>query len=413
MVLRGGIRGNGKQLARYLVTQGENEHIEILEVNGRTHANSQYLYDMLSDWQSLSELSKSDKGLYHAVINPAYVEDKHTDWQRAADILAEQLGFNDQPRAIVLHEKKGKLHGHVVWQRYDVANEKLVDNTYSRYAQDRARKVMEREFNHTPTAHRNPHRPELKIAMTELWKKTKTGKEFLAEVRKSGYMIAAGSGRNPYVVVDENGHSFNLPRYITGVNVKPIRERLRHETMLGEKEAIIEMRRLKETGGNSGKSGKAQSDTTTQTHARKMAFIENTFDIAAKPQAPKEREELKQEFKQNATDTTQEIQDKNKLVKDFALNRNEAMQSQAEKEQRKKRLLEEQKRIEERKRNRKGKHLSIAIAFMIRLFMGNAQPITPHEPIKQIHYLWDKTAIDRMHSKTINTPKKSIAYVIG
>jgi hypothetical protein len=75
MVIRGRIRGNGKQLAAYLLSQGDNEHIEILDVDGKEGANDNDLHRILATMSLTSELTKSDKGLYHVQINPAYGED--------------------------------------------------------------------------------------------------------------------------------------------------------------------------------------------------------------------------------------------------------------------------------------------------------------------------------------------------
>ena len=38
-------------------------------------------------------------------------------WQRAVDRLEEKLGLTGQPRAVVMHEKLGREHIHVVWGR--------------------------------------------------------------------------------------------------------------------------------------------------------------------------------------------------------------------------------------------------------------------------------------------------------
>ena len=59
---------------------------------------------------------------YQASLNPEIDDRTLTpeEWAKAADILEAKLGFENLPRAIVLHEKEGREHIHVVWQRFDI-----------------------------------------------------------------------------------------------------------------------------------------------------------------------------------------------------------------------------------------------------------------------------------------------------
>jgi hypothetical protein len=246
MVIKGNSRGNGRQLARHLLAPGDNEAIRILDIDNQLHPDDEELHNALLDMSASVELSKGSKGLYHAVINPDTAASHlmtDNDWLFAADILGRELGLEQQRRAIVLHTKKGRIHAHVVWERYDLEQKKLVSDSFSRLAQDRARKEMEAVFNHKPTPHRNKHRPELKAALTRLWQQTATGPEFITAATAQGYLIATGSGRSAFMVVDSTGRSFDLTRQLQGVRVKEVRQRLSNETLLGEKQAIEQVRR--------------------------------------------------------------------------------------------------------------------------------------------------------------------------
>ena len=258
MVIRGNTRGNGKQLAQYLTSGEANENVQILDVAGRLKAKADYLHQTLQVMSLTSELTKSQKGLYHAQINPAYSEDRkmsEKDWLKAADILGQELGLQEQRRVIVLHTKKGRTHAHVVWERYDHKTGKVISDSFSRLAQDRARKEMERVFEQAPTPHRNQHRPELKEALTTLWNETETGKDFVQAVHDNGYLLAEGVPRHPFMVVDENGRSFDLVRQLKGVRIKEVRQRLRHEKLIPEKEAIEIMRQKQEGSSDTKQSG--------------------------------------------------------------------------------------------------------------------------------------------------------------
>lgn len=71
MVIRGNARGNGRQLASYLLAQKDNEGIRILDIDGQTNPDPKDLHRALFTMDISSELTKSEKGLYHAQINPA------------------------------------------------------------------------------------------------------------------------------------------------------------------------------------------------------------------------------------------------------------------------------------------------------------------------------------------------------
>ncbi|MEZ0611356.1 relaxase/mobilization nuclease domain-containing protein [Fibrella sp. WM1] len=266
MVIRGNIRGNGAQLAQYLLGEGGNERIQLLEVDGREDASEHYLHQTLLSMSLTAQLSRTDKGLYHAQINPAYSEDRRMsteDWQRAADILGHELGLSEQRRVIVLHTKKNRTHAHVVFERYDHQTGKVIDNRFSRLAQDRARKEMERVFEHAPTPHRNQHRPELKDLLTTLWQENQTGQAFINAVHDNGYLLAHGVPRHPFMVVDENGRSFDLVRQLKGIRIKEVRQRLRDLPLLPEKEAIQIMRERQESTSNATSGQRPQVDVTT------------------------------------------------------------------------------------------------------------------------------------------------------
>lgn len=168
MIIRGRTRGNGSQLASYLLSQIDNDNVRVFDIKGTTHLDDLRL--SLLEMSLTCELTKSNKGLYHAQINPAYGEDKQMsreDWLKAADILETELKLNDQKRVIILHEKKDRIHAHVVWERYNHESGKMISDSYSRLAQDRARKAMELEFHHHRTSDRTNKKEVTKQPMKE------------------------------------------------------------------------------------------------------------------------------------------------------------------------------------------------------------------------------------------------------
>ncbi|MBD2699478.1 hypothetical protein IC229_02430 [Spirosoma sp. BT702] len=317
MVIRGGTRGNGKQLAHYLTSGEANERVQIVDVAGRMNAKADYLHQTLQSMSLTSELTKSQKGLYHAQINPAYSEDRNMsekDWLKAADILGNELGLQEQRRVIVLHTKKGRTHAHVVWERYDHKRGRVISDSFSRLAQDRARKEMERVFEHTPTPHRNQHRPELKEALTSLWHQTETGKEFVKAVHDNGYLLAEGVPRHPFMVVDENGRSFDLVRQLKGIRIKDVRQRLRHEKLIPEKEAIELMRQKQEGGSEASQAGHDQEKAKRTAGA----FWDNKQELtleSAEAQSQKRMKDLAESFIASGQTMTEEAKQSSDIEK--------------------------------------------------------------------------------------------------
>jgi len=177
------------------------------------------------------ELSRrTKKGLYHVVINPdpeASRQMTAADWHRAADILEAETGFTGQKRIMVLHEKKGRLHMHVVWERWDWDNSRVISNKNSRYAQNRARKQMEIEFGHRRTQDINTEKRELRKLATRLWQLHPAGRDFIKALADHGYTVCRSDGPRPIVVVNRHGLSFDLVRPIRGAITKDVQERLK------------------------------------------------------------------------------------------------------------------------------------------------------------------------------------------
>jgi hypothetical protein len=197
------------------------------------------LIEGFRDWQILTEGTKQGRdGLYHAEISPApeYADTMTPgQWKRAADILGEELGLQNQPRAIVLHGgTDGRKHMHIVWQRTDVDTMKVIPDAYNYVAHEKASHRMELEFGHefVPGKHakrdrkRQPKFPRQKLTQAEdqyqkrtglskderikqitaLHATADSGAAFKAALEDAGYILA--KGERGYIIVDEmGGHS--------------------------------------------------------------------------------------------------------------------------------------------------------------------------------------------------------------
>lgn len=242
-MIKGKIRGNGSQLATYLLDEKRNGKVTVFDIQGTSQKRD--LKKSLIEMSLTSELTKTDKGLYHAQINPRPDEDKlmtRQDWLWAAELLENELGFDKQKRIMVMHEKKGRIHMHVAWERYNHETGKMISNRHSRYAQNRARIEMEKEFKHLRTPDKNLERPELRKILSEVWARQGTGNAFVSALGHYGYTVARSEGRRSLTVINSAGRSFDLVRETNGAKTKEMRERLKGIHLPNDKEVIESIR---------------------------------------------------------------------------------------------------------------------------------------------------------------------------
>ena len=247
MIIKGKSRTNARQLAAYLQRLGKNERVEILE-HRSPHAT---LSESFQDWEILAAATQGQKSVYHAQISPdARYAMTPQQWERAADVLEEELGLQGHPRAIVLHEKDGRVHIHVVWQRTDIETMTLVSDSWNYLAHEKASKALEMEFGHelVPGKHdkrdreKQPEFPraetthdewqqaertglspgERKEQITALFQQCDSGQAFTAALAEQGYILAQGDRRD-YVLVDPAGEVHSLGRQIKDLKAKELR----------------------------------------------------------------------------------------------------------------------------------------------------------------------------------------------
>jgi len=245
LIIKGKSRGGPKQLATHLLRADTNERVEVLELQ----SSASTLADAFREWQLIAEGTKGTRGLYHANIDPdARYTMTAEQWRRAVDVLERELGLDGQPRAVVLHEKQGRQHIHVVWQRTDIDTMTLVSDSRNYHAHERASLALENEFGHeiVPGKHakRDDSQPapqseinhaewqqaertgidprELKDQVTALYNASASGSLFQQTLDEAGLIIAKGDRRD-FVIVDEAGEVHSLARQIRGVTAKDLR----------------------------------------------------------------------------------------------------------------------------------------------------------------------------------------------
>lgn len=352
MVIKGRSRSNGAQLADYLLNSKGNDRAQVLEVRGTTRPND--LQRSLVEMSLSSELTKRGKlGLYHAQVNPAIGEDRPmtpADWLRAADILEQHLGFTGQKRAIVLHEKEGRLHGHVVWERYDHDTGKLRADGKNYEKHDKARAEIEQELSHERTPQRSEKEPADKDRLTELWQKNSNGSDFVKAAEQAGYYIAQGNDRRPFRVITPDGQSLDLVRQLDGIKTKEVRDRLQpiRSELLTEGEAVgLASLERDYTAKQQGKAQIVESDKSRElsdsqdrmqalkTHYKQQVEPEKeppkvysySFKIEQPPTLPRQPD------KKTQSDNSREISDSQDVAAAMLKQRQAARQERQRKEQ--------------------------------------------------------------------------------
>ena len=125
MILKGSQRSGAKALADHLMNDRDNDHVSCLELRD---FSSDQLHGALSEMHAISKATQCKQFMFSLSLNPPQDHiATEQDFLEAADRAEQHLGLTDQPRAIVMHEKEGRRHAHVVWSRIDVDEMKAIN----------------------------------------------------------------------------------------------------------------------------------------------------------------------------------------------------------------------------------------------------------------------------------------------
>lgn len=246
MIIKGTSRSGPLGLAAHLGNAEKNERVQLLETHGTV---AEDLRGALIEMDAYAMGTRCQKPLYHAAISP---EPPHrlTAEQRieAIDALERKLGLDGHARVVVLHEKEGREHLHVVWTRIDIHWMRSVSDSHNFRKHEEVARDLERRFGHDRVqgAHheregakrpdRTPSRSELrqeertgikgkdvKAEVTAAFRSSDGAGSFRASLADNGYVLALGDRRD-YVIVDRAGGIHSLARRLDGVKAAQLRE---------------------------------------------------------------------------------------------------------------------------------------------------------------------------------------------
>src|SRR5579863_8562363 len=144
MIINGGSRSNAQFFAKHLTNADENERVTLVEIRNLAALS---IAEAFREMEAIAMGTQCTNYFYHANINPLSNETlTQQQWSRAIDVLEENLWLTGHARFIVEHEKKGRVHRHVVWLRIDVNRMRAVEMTDDYEKHQAIARQLEREF---------------------------------------------------------------------------------------------------------------------------------------------------------------------------------------------------------------------------------------------------------------------------
>lgn len=244
MILKASARGGGQDLAAHLLRLDENEHVLVHELRGFAADD---LRGAFKEAEAVSRGTKCGQYLFSLSLSPpesACISAE--EFGRTIEDAEARLGLEDQPRAIVFHEKEGRRHAHCVWSRIDADTmtarpvpffkRKLIDLSRDLYLQHgwKMPNGLAHPGGRDPTnftlaewqqAKRLGQDPRwLKSVLQKCWAASDDGRSFARALGEHGFFLAKGDRRS-FVVVGHDNEVHSLPRSL-GLKTKEVRARL-------------------------------------------------------------------------------------------------------------------------------------------------------------------------------------------
>lgn len=244
MILKAKERGDAPQLARYLLTMRDNDHVELHDVRGFV---SDDLNAAFHEADAIARGTRCKNYLFSISLNPPEGAEVPTKaFEQAIEDIERKLGLEDQPRAIVFHEKDGRRHAHVVWSRIDSARMRAINmphfktklrdvsrQLFLKHGWDMPRGLEDRRLrdplNFTREEWQQARRAgldpkELKAVFRKAWEASDNRASFEQALKERGFRLAQGDRRG-FVAIDYRGEVYAVARY-AGVKTKDVAAKL-------------------------------------------------------------------------------------------------------------------------------------------------------------------------------------------
>ncbi|MFQ6550671.1 relaxase/mobilization nuclease domain-containing protein [Aestuariibius sp. 2305UL40-4] len=125
MILKGSQRSGAVRLAAHLLNDQDSDHVQVTELRGFVARD---LEGAFREAHAISKDTRCSQFLFSLSLNPPLeAEVSEEAFRKAADDAGQRLGLQDQPRALIFHEKEGRRHAHVVWSRINADSLKAIN----------------------------------------------------------------------------------------------------------------------------------------------------------------------------------------------------------------------------------------------------------------------------------------------
>jgi hypothetical protein len=281
MILKGSQRGGARALADHLLNDRDNDHVTVEDLRGFSSGN---LRGAMAETHAIAKGTRCTQCVFSLSLNPPKDANATVEHLRdAADRAEKALGLEGQPRALVIHEKEGRLHAHVVWSRIDPEAMKAVNLPFYKNRLNELSKELYLEHGwplpegHRTNGWKNPltfdlaqwqqakrldlDPREVKQVFMDAWKASDGMTAFRGALEERGYYLAKGDRRG-FVAVDINGEVLSVSRW-TGAKAKEIAGKLGEPDRLPDVEttrAAIRERMSKQLQGFIAQETKARRE---------------------------------------------------------------------------------------------------------------------------------------------------------
>lgn len=244
MILKGSQRGGARQLAAHLLDDRDNDHVRAIELRGFV---AEDLHGAMAETHAIAKGTRCTQCVFSLSLNPPKGFECSLEALVDAVERAERaLGLDGQPRAVVVHEKNGRRHAHVVWSRINAQTMTAVPLPFTHNRLKALSKELYLEHGWTlPDGHRdggwkNPLNftleewqqakrqdmdpRELKQLFGQAWQEADGVQAFRAALEDKGFYLAKGDRRG-FVAVDTRGEVYALARWLD-VRAKELSARL-------------------------------------------------------------------------------------------------------------------------------------------------------------------------------------------
>nr|WP_255599366.1 relaxase/mobilization nuclease domain-containing protein [Hasllibacter sp. MH4015] len=244
MILVASQRSGAAALADHLMNDRDNDHIEVIEQSGFM---AEDLHGALQEAYAVSRATKCTQFLFSCSLNPpegvVVTDDGFRD---AAERVAEKLGLEEQPYSLIIHEKNGRRHAHLVVSRIDADTMKAINLPHFKTKlRDLSKEIFldhgwelpeglqtydrKNPLNFTLAEWQQAQRTgidprEMKQLFRAAWEQSDDLASYQAALEDKGLYLAKGDRRG-FIAIDVQGNTYSVARW-TGQKSKDVKARL-------------------------------------------------------------------------------------------------------------------------------------------------------------------------------------------